>query len=109
MPPPLESGRAFERVGVPEDSALTVAGWFDQTMGESMLALYRSAVDAAATWRLGLRGIETPGVAILAADPFRNHELFRDAAERARAQIVKLEKVGHWWMLQDPALGARAR
>jgi pimeloyl-ACP methyl ester carboxylesterase len=95
-------------MGVPGDIAPRVAGWFDQRMGESMLALYRSAVDIATTWPPGVEHIETPGLAMLAtADPFRNHELFRAAVERARARTVELEGLGHWWMLQNPGLGAR--
>lgn len=106
--PSRERAAVFERMGVPGDIAPRVAGWFDQRMGESMLALYRSAVDIATTWPPGVEHIETPGLAMLAtADPFRNHELFRAAVERARARTVELEGLGHWWMLQNPGLGAR--
>jgi len=37
----------------------------------------------------------------------RNHELFREVAERTHARTVELDGLGHWWMLQDPGRGAR--
>ena len=41
------------------------------------------------------------------ADPIRNHEVFRDVAVGAGARIVEPDGLGHFWMLQEPKLGAR--
>ena len=106
---PLQTwAAAFERISVPRDLAPMVAGWFDETMGESMLALYRSAVDMTVTWPGALQRSRPPALAMLATgDPIRNHGVFRDVALRAGARIVELKGLGHFWMLQEPRLGAR--
>jgi pimeloyl-ACP methyl ester carboxylesterase len=107
---PLEvRAAAFEQLGVPRDRAATVAGWLDGTMGESMLALYRSAIDIAREWSTAADNIQRPGLAIIAtADPWGNEELVRRVAETGGAQTLELDGLGHWWMLQNPRLGARA-
>lgn len=90
------------------DVALMTAGWMDPTMADSMLALYRSAVDIPDIWRPELELIVTPGLSIHAtADPFVNEDFERRVAEQVGARRVRLEGLGHWWMLQDPIQGAR--
>ena len=51
-----------------------------------------------------------PGLAITAPnDPFvRGHDLGAAVAAELGATQVVLEGQGHWWMLGDPAGGARA-
>jgi hypothetical protein len=51
-----------------------------------------------------------PGLAIIPAeDQYTGGEaLTRRTAQRAGAQVVVLEGLGHWWMCQDPARGASA-
>jgi pimeloyl-ACP methyl ester carboxylesterase len=51
-----------------------------------------------------------PGLVVApAGDAFTGGvELARRSAERADAAFVVLEGAGHWWMVQDPALGAKA-
>jgi pimeloyl-ACP methyl ester carboxylesterase len=105
--PVAERADGLERLGVPGPTAVDAASWFDERMGESMLALYRSAVEIAADWSPALECIRAPGLAILAtADPFANEEYFRSVARSVRAPIVELEGLGHWWMLQEPRRGA---
>jgi pimeloyl-ACP methyl ester carboxylesterase len=99
---------AFERAGVPHRAARTAAGWLDATMGESMLALYRSATDFAGDWSPGLTGIASPGLGLLATvDPFVDGELFRAVARSVGARTIELRGLGHWWMLEEPERGAR--
>jgi pimeloyl-ACP methyl ester carboxylesterase len=106
--PAHERAALLEGFGVPRDLAPTVAGWFDRPMGESMLALYRSAADIGPSWSDGLERVDMPGLAMLAtADPFRDHVLFRDAAAKAHAATAELKGLGHWWMLENPAMSAR--
>jgi pimeloyl-ACP methyl ester carboxylesterase len=105
---PLEQqAAAFQSLDMPHDASFKVAGWFDATMGESMLALYRSADGIGAEWVPGLDGIKAPGLRIKAtADPFAKPELADRAAQKAGAKTAVLEGLGHWWMLQDPKQGA---
>jgi hypothetical protein len=41
-------------------------------------------------------------------DPFLDADSARAGAKRTGASVAELDGVGHWWMLQDPAAGARA-
>jgi hypothetical protein len=55
------------------------------------------------------RAAQRPGLALL---PTEDHYVGTDeqrlrAARRAEAQVEPLEGLGHWWMTQDPARGAR--
>ena len=106
---PVEDRAAgFERLGVPREVTQILAGWLDATMGESMLALYRSAIDIAREWSMVAENIHPPGLAIIAtADPWGKAELVRRVAARADARTIELDGLGHWWMLQDPRRGAR--
>jgi pimeloyl-ACP methyl ester carboxylesterase len=83
----------------------------NQAMGEAVLALYRSAAQPVMA-ELG-RNLEAaaqrPGLALL---PTEDHYVGTDeqrlrAARRAGARVEPLEGLGHWWMTQDPARGAR--
>jgi pimeloyl-ACP methyl ester carboxylesterase len=89
-----------------------VAEGFNADMGHCILALYRSAAQPALTeWGKALPAAAArPGLVLCAADdPFvGGRELAQRSAEIAGAQFVVLEGVGHWWMTQDPAAGARA-
>ena len=93
-------------------SQYSVAEGFNADMGRCILTLYRSAAQPALTeWGKELASAAArPGLVICAAD---DHfvgapDLARRSAERAGAQFVLLEGVGHWWMVQDPKSGAQA-
>jgi pimeloyl-ACP methyl ester carboxylesterase len=105
---PLETRAAgFEAFAVPHDAAMMMAGWMDATLGESMLSLYRSATNVGVDWGSAVQPIRAPGLRINATtDPFAPDELGAAVAERVGARTVRLEGLGHWWMLQDPAQGA---
>jgi pimeloyl-ACP methyl ester carboxylesterase len=89
-----------------------IAAAQDEAMGRALLPLYRSAVQPVMA-ELGRdleRAAQRPGLALLATedrvggtDPQR-----RRAARRAGARVETLDGLGHWWMTQDPARGARA-
>ncbi|MEV4976246.1 hypothetical protein [Streptomyces scopuliridis] len=78
-------------------------------MADAILSLYRSAAQPA----LAQRGenlpkaAQRPGLAIIATGDGEvgSIEQRRRAAGRAGAEIHVLERLGHWWMLQDPAPG----
>jgi pimeloyl-ACP methyl ester carboxylesterase len=98
----------FEAFGVPLDRARTLVGWADEEMAQCILALYRSAVDVGRQWGPDYRDIAAPGLTLLPTeDQFLSAEGSRRAAHRAGTEVVEFAGIGHWWMLQDPAGGAK--
>lgn len=92
--------------GVPRDDARTFASWFDATMGQAILGLYRSAVDVQDEWGGRFRP-GAPGLALLAEDEqFSDPSLVEAVAARHDLPVERLAGVGHWWMLQRPQHGA---
>jgi pimeloyl-ACP methyl ester carboxylesterase len=110
--PAAERAALYESLGMTPDVAANVASNFTAEMGRCILALYRSAAQPRLSeWGKDFEAAGArPGLVITAADdPFTGGpEMSRRSAERAKARFVVLEGVGHWWMLQDPAAGARA-
>jgi pimeloyl-ACP methyl ester carboxylesterase len=84
----------------------------NETMGRAVLALYRSVAQPVMA-ELGHhleQASQRPGLALIATE---DHMVGTDlqrrrAARRAGARVGTLEDLGHWWMTQDPARGARA-
>ncbi|GAA4906454.1 pimeloyl-ACP methyl ester carboxylesterase [Nonomuraea thailandensis] len=98
---------AFGGIGVPREHVAAIAGAVDREMGESILALYRSAVRVAEEWSPAFTGIPVPGLALVPSeDPYLAADVARASAARAGAAVAGLPGLGHWWMLQDPAAGA---
>ncbi len=105
---PEERGSVFEMFGVPPDRAVALGSWIDPVMAESILALYRSALDVGKEWGPEFRDIPKPGLVLVPTeDPFLSGDGAASSAGRAGAPLVKLEGIGHWWMLQDPGKGAQ--
>ena len=94
-----------------EDAARSCAAASDAEMGRCILALYRSAAQPKMSeWGAELAAAERrPGLVIIATeDHYTGGEvLARRSAERFGAQVAVLPGLGHWWMLQDPAAGAK--
>jgi pimeloyl-ACP methyl ester carboxylesterase len=102
-----DQGPVFEAFGVPPDRARMLAGWADEEMARCILILYRSAVDVGVQWGPDFHDIPAPGLILLPTeDAFLSAEGARLGAQRSRAEMVEMPGIGHWWMLQDPALGA---
>ena len=79
-------------------------------MARCVLALYRDAAQPAMA-QLGEHlpaAAARPGLMILAADDhFAGTDDMRSrAAGAGRGRVAVLDRLGHWWMLQDPARGA---
>lgn len=96
--------------GIPDDVAVQLAEGQGPEMGRCILALYRSAAQpvlAQAGESLGSAATR-PGLAISATEDHLvgSLESRRQTAEKAGARVVEMEGLGHWWMLQDPALAA---
>ena len=98
-------------LGIPAGVADDLARAQGPEMGRCILALYRSAAQPAMT-ELGASlpaAAARPGLAINATEDHYvgTLESRERAAARAGARTVRLDGLGHWWMLQDPARGAK--
>jgi pimeloyl-ACP methyl ester carboxylesterase len=103
---------AYVEIGMPEAIAAKVAAAGNEEMGRCILGLYRDTVQPAMR-ELGsdlavMR--QRPGLVIVAEDDgyVGTADMARDSASRAGASVSLLPGVGHWWMLQNPPLGAAA-
>jgi len=110
---PVEARTAqFQSLGMTKEVAAKVAAAVNQDMARCILSLYRSAAQPAmAEWGKDLpRAAVRPGLVIIATeDHYTGGEvLARRSAERAGARVAVLQGLGHWWMCQDPAQGAKA-
>ena len=108
---PLDQRAAvFEAFAVPHEGAVAMASRIDETMAACILALYRSAVpNPYADWGSEFGPTTAAGLLLHATeDPFSDEERFAGAAELLGARTDRLEGLGHWWALQDPAAGAAA-
>jgi pimeloyl-ACP methyl ester carboxylesterase len=93
--------------GVPASFAPTMAAGIDETMAACILDLYRSAVDVGREWGADFADVAAPGLVVIpSGDAFLAATSAERAAERAGAQVARLDGAGHWWMLEDPARAA---
>jgi pimeloyl-ACP methyl ester carboxylesterase len=102
----------FVDAGMTPEAAKACAVAGGPEMGRCILALYRSAAQPAMTkWGLELERAERrPGLVVIATDDHYTggEALARRSAARFGAEVVVLEGLGHWWMLQDPPRAAQA-
>ncbi|MEJ3656630.1 alpha/beta hydrolase [Actinomycetes bacterium KLBMP 9759] len=95
--------------GAPEADAQAIQAANDETMGECVLALYRSAVpNPFADWGQQLVA-PTSGAGLVlqaTADEFDDVAASTEMAARLGARTERLDGLGHWWMLQDPGAAA---
>jgi pimeloyl-ACP methyl ester carboxylesterase len=109
-----EQDRAQQLVtfGIPPEVANSFAAAQGLEMGQAILALYRSAIQPALAdaGRALENAAARPGLSLSASeDPFvGTDEMRRRAADRAGARTEVLDGLGHWWMVQDPAVSAAA-
>ncbi|MEV4620085.1 alpha/beta hydrolase [Asanoa sp. NPDC049573] len=97
-------------IGVPSDIAMVLAPGCADISGDVMLALYRHATQPALA-ALGDNlpaARQRPGLVLLptADNALGDEETRRRCADRAGATVTTLPGLGHWWMLQQPALAA---
>lgn len=86
-------------IGVPEEQAAKFASALDEEMSDSILKLYRSAIDIPGDWGPGSAPTE-PGLVIAgAADPFISAAGARAVGEGLGARVEILEGGSHWWPL----------
>lgn len=112
MVQPIEARTGlYESLGIAPDAALEFVKASDEEMGRCILALYRSATEAALVewYKDAAAAAARPGLVLAAeADPFTggtDKALRMATALGAEARV--LEGLGHWWMQEDPAQGAQ--
>ena len=110
--PMADRASLYEALGMTPDIALAVAEASDEPMGRCILSLYRSATQPAMA-RLGENlgaAAARPGLVIVPTeDGYTGGEArARWSAEQANAEVAVLPGLGHWWMIQGPAVGAAA-
>jgi pimeloyl-ACP methyl ester carboxylesterase len=95
-------------LGVPQADARAMWEAGDATMDGCVLDLYRSTVpNASRDWGAAVGPTQAPGLVLVAtADAFGNVALSTDMAGRLGARTERLDGLGHWWALQDPARAA---
>jgi pimeloyl-ACP methyl ester carboxylesterase len=98
----------FESMGVPREDAEKMLSRGDRTMGDCILALYRSATpNPYSDWGSLFAPTEAPGLVLVATeDPFGNETLATELAGMLDAKTARLEGLGHWWPVQDPKAAA---
>ena len=108
--PLKEQAERLTGLGVTPAVAAKLAAGGGEDMGRAILLLYRSARQPAMAeaGRNLEKAAARPGLALLATEDHYvgSEEIRRRAAERAGARTEVLEGLGHWWMVQDPGLGA---
>lgn len=108
--PASDIAAMYEALGMSASVASDVAAAVNSDMGASVLRLYRDAAQPALA-ELG-RSAEVlnarPGLMINAENDHYvgTDEMAQETADRAGAQVVHLAGVGHWWMCENPSLGA---
>lgn len=102
----------LESLGMTSVIAQKVVAGSNAGLGRAILALYRSAAQPVMReFGAGLpRAAAKPGLALIATEDHYcgGETLARRCAERARAKVAILDGAGHWWMCQQPNLGADA-
>jgi len=110
--PVADRASMFESLGMTPEIAAAVASAVDETMGRCILSLYRSAAQPAMVHLgegLGAAAARPGLVIIPTEDEYTGGEArARWSSGRAKAEVVVLQGLGHWWMIQDPAAGAAA-
>jgi pimeloyl-ACP methyl ester carboxylesterase len=111
--PDADLAAAYEGLGMTPAAALACARAAGPEMARCILALYRSAAQPALIgWGRLLEqepARQRPALAINATNDeyVGGGDLAHRGAQRLGMREVVLDGLGHWWMMQDPARGAR--
>lgn len=105
-----EQAERLMGLGLTPEVATKMAAGAGAEMGDAILRLYRSARQPAIAQagRDLEKAAARAGLSVLATEDHYvgSAVIRRRAAERAGARTEVLEGLGHWWMVQDPALSA---
>lgn len=91
----------------PQD-AISAVAFIDDKMKDSVLKLYRSAVDLGAEWGPGLQSVTSPTLVMWGLqDPHLPHRYADRLGEATRAEAVVKLRAGHWPIAERPDVVAR--
>lgn len=89
--------------GVPEALAAEIAAGHDPAMSRCILDFYRSASpNVAADWWSRTGPTASAGLVLLLPDPPQDEAMSIDVARRLGAATVRLDRLNHCWMAEDP-------
>jgi pimeloyl-ACP methyl ester carboxylesterase len=101
--PPEERAPLYVGMGVPPDDALEMASGTDATMGDCIIALYRSATPNAHRHWGPWTPTTAPGLVLHATDdPFGDETQASEVAGSLGARFERIEGAGHFWPYQAP-------
>jgi pimeloyl-ACP methyl ester carboxylesterase len=93
--------------GVPREEAEHNI-WLGEHGKDSILKIYRSAIEIGAEWQPDLERVTVPALVIWGrTDPYVPLEFGERLAARIKGELVVLE-CGHWWPFERPAETAEA-
>jgi pimeloyl-ACP methyl ester carboxylesterase len=101
---PDSTAARLASAGVPIGEAKAIGAAHDETMGQSILDFYRSAVpNVAADWWKDVKA-PTPsqGLILLPPDPPEWEAMSFEVADRLGAQTARLDDLNHCWMAEAP-------
>ena len=108
--PPTSPGGAAGRLamlGVPSSQAAEIGAALDETMSRCVLDLARSAIpNARSGWPAAGRSNGAGVVIVAGADPFDQSGHAQQVACDLRAQLRRLDGLGHYWMAEVPERAA---
>ena len=94
--------------GVPREDAESSVRFFDDTMKDCILKLYRSAKDVGTEWRPDLKNITCPSLIVWGyEDAFLPHRFADRLGEATASEAVVKFRANHWVPLERPADLAR--
>ena len=102
---PADRAAMLTGLGIPSETAATVAASQNEEMARCILALYRSAAQPAMA-NLGRQLAETerrPGLVLMATeDHFAGTEsMYAEVATTLGAKVVTMKGLNHWWMFGE--------
>lgn len=105
----LDADSLSATLGISAELAVPLSAAIDDDMGRAILALYRSAPEP--ELRAMFAEVEAaerrPGLALVArADHYVSADLAGFVISQIDAELGELGDVGHWWMVEQPALAA---
>ena len=106
---PKQFSQQLEQLGVPDNDAKEIVAHIDDRMKDSILRLYRSAINVGSEWEPGLSGITSPGLVFWGiADPSCPVEFADQLGRDTRARRGLKFDAEHWFPLQKPTDVAQA-
>jgi pimeloyl-ACP methyl ester carboxylesterase len=105
---PDSTAARLASAGVPIDEAKAIGAAHDETMSQSVLDFYRSAIpNVAADWWKDVRSpTSSQGLILLPPDPPELEEMSFEVAQRLGTQTARLDDLNHCWMAEAPEVVA---